>query len=98
METLTKNITKSHEMKNLCTYHLLPRGSIPGTPPGNPRGSVQFWYFFFPRGHGELFICGKDFAGSRGHTHGICSRQWDRQGEKALPGSMVNVFFFFFYV
>jgi len=45
---------------------------------------VQFWYFFFPCGGGELFSFRNDFAGPRGHTHGICSRQCDRQGEKCL--------------
>ena len=44
---------------------------------------VQFWYFFFPRGGGDLQFW-NNFAGPPGHTHGICSRQWDRQGEKCF--------------
>ena len=62
----------------LCTYHLLLRRSTHG----NQVGMVQFWYFFLPRGGGE-FSFGNDFAGPRGHTHGICSRQCDG-GEKCL--------------
>ena len=49
----------------LCTYHLLPRGSTPGTPPGNPGAMEQFSHLFFPRGRGELFSFGNDFAGPR---------------------------------
>ena len=45
----------------------------PGETHGYPEGMVQFGYFFFPRGVGELFSFGNDFAGPRGHTHGICS-------------------------
>ena len=60
------------------TYHLLRGTHV------NPGGMVQFWYFFTPCGRGELFSFGKNFAGPRGHTHGICSRQCDRQGEKCL--------------
>ena len=62
-------------------------GRPPGHPRGiheNPGGMVQFWYFFFPRGWGVLFSFGNDFAGSWGHTHGICSKQCDRQGEKCF--------------
>ena len=40
----------------LCTYHLLPCGSTPGTPSGNPGGRVQFWYFFFPKGGGSCLV------------------------------------------
>ena len=40
--------------------------------------------FLFSREGGELFSLGKDFARPWGHTHGICSRQWDRYGEKCF--------------
>ena len=57
-----------------------------GRPPGHPRGTqgecYSFGISFLPCGGGELFSFGNDFAGPRGHTHGICSRQWDRQGKK----------------
>ena len=50
----------------------------------HPGVMVQFWYFFFSRKGGELFSFGNDFAGLWGHTHGICSRQCYRQGEKCF--------------
>ena len=40
---------------------------------GNPGAMVQFWYFFFSRRGWELFSFGNDFAGPRGHSHGICT-------------------------
>ena len=43
----TRNVELSGVLV-LCTYHLRPRGSIPGTSPVNPGGMVRFWYFFFP--------------------------------------------------
>ena len=62
-----------------------------GRPPGHPRGThehpggmVQVWYFFFSRVEGDLFSFENDIAGPRGHTHGICPRQCDRQGEKCF--------------
>ena len=45
-------------------------------------GMVQFWYIFFPLKGGEFLSFGNDFTGLWGHTHGICLRQCDRQGEK----------------
>ena len=52
----------------------------------DPRGTQGEWYSFgisfFPAG--ELSSFGNDFAGPRGHTHGICSRQWGRQGERGF--------------
>ena len=79
----------------LCSYHLLPRGSTPGTPLGEPTGTqvgrYSFGISFFSCEGGELFSFGNDFAGPRGHTHGICSRLCDRQVEKVLyliPWSM----------
>ena len=63
------------------------RGSTPGTPPGNPRapkGVGTVLVFPFSREEGELFSFENDIAGLRGHTHGICSRQCDRQGEKCF--------------
>ena len=39
---------------------------------GNPGEMVQFWYFFFPHGEGDLFSFGNYVTGPLGHTHGIC--------------------------
>jgi len=69
-------------MKDLCTYHLLPHGSTPETPLGNPQeprenGTVLV-FLFSPWGRSCL-ILKNDYAWSRGHTPGICSRQSDRQ-------------------
>ena len=65
----------------LCTYHLLPHGSTPGTPlgkPQEPRGNSTVLVFLFPCRGGELFGFGNDFPGPQDHTHGICSSfgQW----------------------
>ena len=52
---------------------------------GSRGGVVQFCIsFFFPREGGELFCFVNDFAGPRRHTHGICSSQCDRQGERCF--------------
>ena len=71
------------ESRSLCGSYIMHLSFAPGTPRNLGR-MVQFWYFFFPCGGGELLSFGNDFAGPRGHTHGICSRQCDRQGEKCL--------------
>ena len=67
----TRNVELSGVLV-LCTYHLRPRGSIPGTSAVNLRGMVQFWYFFFPS-RGELFNFGNNFVVAWEHTHGIRS-------------------------
>ena len=54
-----------------------------GRPPGHPGGDGTV-LVLFSRDGGELFSFGNDFAGPRGHTHGICSRQCDWQGEKCF--------------
>ena len=56
-------------------------GADPGDTHGNP-GTVMV-FLFCPRG-GELRSFENEFAGPRGHTHGIWSWQWDRQGEKCF--------------
>ena len=56
-----------------CTYHLLTHGSTPGEPTGTQKKWYRFDISFFPHGRGELLSFGNDFAGPRGHTHGICS-------------------------
>ena len=56
----------------------------PAEPTGTQGAVAQFCYFFFPREGEELFSFGNDFAGPRGHTHGICSRQCDMQGEQCF--------------
>ena len=45
---------------------------IPWDIPCNPRGMVQFWYFFFDLRRGELFSFGNNLVGTRQHIHGIC--------------------------
>ena len=57
----------------------------------NPDGIVLFWCFFLPRGGGELFSFGNDFARPRGRTQRICSRQWDKRGEKCYDGRCVKM-------
>ena len=72
-----------------------PVGQHPGHSRGthgNPGGMVQFWYLFSPRGGGELFSFVHDFAGPRGHIHGICSRFGRRY--IALGQSFLAPFYF----
>ena len=49
----------------------------PWVDPREPTGVQGEWHSFgtsfFPLGEGELFSFENDIAGSRGHTHGICS-------------------------
>ena len=52
---------------------LLPRGSTPGHLLGTHGEWHSLGISFFPLGEGRFFSFGNDFAGSRGHTHGICS-------------------------
>ena len=66
--------------------HLLLRGSIPGTLTGIRMEWCSFGVSFLPRGGGELFSFGNDFARPRGRTQRICSRQWDKRG-----ASMIDV-------
>ena len=44
---VTCEINSNSNSCMLCSYHLLPRGSTPGTPPGNPRE---------PRGNGTVLV------------------------------------------
>ena len=57
-----------------------------------PTGTHGKWYrfaiCFSPRDEGELFSFGYNFAGPMGHTHGICSRQCNRQDEKCFTWPM----------
>ena len=55
---------------------------IPGEPTGTQGEWHSFGIYFFPCGGEDLFSFGNDFAGPRGHTDGICSRQCDRHSEK----------------
>ena len=54
-------------------YRLLPAGRSPGNRL-EPKGAwYSFGLSFFPSGESKLFTIGNDFAGPRGHTHGIWS-------------------------
>ena len=81
------------ELKNAmyCTYHLLPRESTPGTH-ANPGGNGTVLVFLFSQRGGELFSFGNDFAGPRGHTHGICLSFGQRY--IALDQSFLAPFYF----
>ena len=58
MDVTLPHSRKYPDLSVLCTYHLLPRGSTPGTPPGNPweaRGiGLVLVFLFSPRGRGVL--------------------------------------------
>ena len=71
--------------------HLLLRGSIPGTLAGIQMEWCSFGVSFLPRGGRELFSFGNDFARPRGRTQRICSRQWDKRGEKCYDGRCVKM-------
>lgn len=71
--------------------HLLLRGSIPGTLTGIRMEWCSFGVSFLPRGGGELFSFGNDFARPRGRTQRICSRQWDKRGEKCFDDRCVKM-------
>ena len=52
----SKRVTIMH--LSFASPWLDPRDTPLGTH-GSPGGMVQFWYFFFPRGGGELFSFGR---------------------------------------
>ena len=57
-----------------------------GRHPGHRRESRGEWYSFgisfFPAVEGSCLSFGNDVSGTRGDTHGICSRHCDRLGEQ----------------
>ena len=77
---------------NLCTYHLLPPGSVPGIPPRTyqePRGGTIL-LFFFPVGKGSLVL----ETTSMDHGDILARFARGRQGEKCFtwyPGRRVKM-------
>ena len=56
----------------------------PWVDPRGTHGNGTVLVLLFPRRGGEFFSFGNDFAGPLALTHGICSRQRDRQSEECF--------------
>ena len=63
----------------------------PGEPTGTQGEWYSFWYLFFPRGGGELFSFGNDFAGPWNIPTGFVRGSATGKVKSALPCTMVDV-------